>query len=131
MSVELKLTFPSMDELRAYLSITAEAPAPAAVVEAAPVPDNIVEIPDPVGTPMIDDVDPIAPPAEEPVPTPAADTEVLRTELMTRLRDMAGSMDDPSVLGKFINGFGVARFSDIADEDLVGFKAALEAEFGA
>ena len=50
---------------------------------------------------------------------------------MTRLRELAGGMDDPAALGKFINSFGVARYSDLGDDQLVNFQTALAAEFGA
>ena len=50
--------------------------------------------------------------------------------LMARLKLLANTMDDPGVLGKFINSFGVSRFSELPDDQLVAFKAALEAEFG-
>ncbi len=111
MNLSLTINFDSMEELRAYVGEPAPAVAPvAAVVEPAPEPVAAV-------APVVDEAEEI-------------DLAVLRTDLHSRMSSMANSMDDPSVLGKFINGFGVARFSDLKDEDLVAFKAAFEGEFG-
>lgn len=58
------------------------------------------------------------------------DYAAMRATLMSKLKALAGKMDDPKVLGVFINAFDVVKFSDLPDDRLVGFAAALTAEFG-
>lgn len=60
----------------------------------------------------------------------AVDYAAMRATLMSKLKALAGKMDDPKVLGVFINAFDVVKFSDLPDDRLVGFAAALTAEFG-
>jgi hypothetical protein len=112
----------------ATATATAKAPAKKTAVKktaAKPtlVPD--VAIADPL------DLTP-ATPAEEAggMPIDDMDAEELRATLMAKLRELAGSLPDNTVLGKFINGFGVSRFSEIDDEDLADFAVKLEAEYG-
>ncbi len=131
MNLTLTLNFDSIDELQQFVNKTGstmgaatnlDVSAPPTVLEAVPLP---VTAPAPV-------VDPISPaPVVAPVETlgEALASDELRAALMIRLRELAGSMDDPAVLGKFINGFGVARFSEIDDEDLPAFKTSLDVEF--
>ena len=123
MNLSLTLNFDSIGELENFLKNRAST-AVAAVSPETVAPSPVLEVvPPPVAAPTAV-VDPLS-------DVVAAPTEDLRADLMVRLREMAGTMDDPAVLGKFINGFGVARFSEIADEDLPAFKTALDAEFGA
>lgn len=133
MNLTLTLNFDSIDELQQFVNKTGstmgaatnlDVSAPPTVLEAVPLP---VTAPAPV-------VDPISPADPVEAVTAAAgkvdlSSDELRGTLMIRLRELAGSMDDPAVLGKFINGFGVARFSEIDDEDLPAFKTSLDVEF--
>ena len=49
---------------------------------------------------------------------------------MDALRQLSDSMDDPSPIAQFINSFGVARFSELPDDQLEGFAAKLKDDFG-
>ncbi len=128
MNLSLTLNFDSIGELENFLKNRAST-AVAAVSPETVAPSPVLEVvPPPVAAPTAV-VDPLSDVAE--TLGDAIGNADLRPALMARLRTMAGDMDDPAVLGKFINGFGVARFSEIADEDLPAFKTALDAEFGA
>ena len=137
MNLSLTMRFDSIDELQHFLtnnrgsatvaSTNHDAGAQPTKLEAVPLPAAaLAPVADP--TSILESVDPVDP--VDPV-IAAEDTVDLRASLMVRLREMANGMDDPAVLGKFINGFGVTRFSEIADEDLPAFSIALVNEFGA
>ena len=69
--------------------------------------------------------------ALEGVLEPAVDLVALRKEIHGTITAKAQSMTDPSILGAFITGFGVKKFSELDDDMLEPFKAAFVAEFGA
>lgn len=117
MNLSLTLNFDSEAEMLAFLNIrTSGATASIAGVVEKPAPlkavPEVVDI-DPLGT-----VDTVADPD-------------LRVTLLARLRVIAAGMEDATVLGTFITGFGVTKFSDIADEDLPAFEIALNKKFKA
>ena len=132
--VTVTFTFDSLEDLTAYL-VANPAAATAKVADtqpsaevtpitaAAPTP-----APAPVPTPA-----PAAAPAPAPAPAaqPEEDAQAHRERLGGVLRKLADGMEDPSPVAKFINGFGVARFSDLPDEELATFEASLTNEFGA
>lgn len=131
MNLSLTMNFASLEEMQAFLSRqpsnvptientetgpavveTVVAPIEAAPAKAAPGKAN-------------------PPPAELPATDPGVDYNALRTDLMGKLRTQAETMDDPGQLGKFINGFGVARFSELSDDQLPGFASAFDLEYSA
>jgi len=134
MNITLTMTFSSTQELQSFLN-SADMAAP------VPATQNTQEAPAKTGEVV---QMPASKPAE-PAPTPAAtampvataaapvadDFEVKRAALTGRLRTLAEGMDDPSQLGAFINSFGVARFSELPDDQLAGFEQNLNARFGA
>ena len=127
MNIQLNMNFDSLAELQAFLSanpgaatakVASEQPS-AEVVSIAPVT--------PVApAPAVAPVDPLS---TAPAAAPSADMTTLRATLMARLRALAEGMEDASALGKFINAFGVARFSELPDEQLAAFNTALIAQY--
>ncbi len=132
MNISLTMQFDSLSELQGFLSVN---PGATDVKVASAQPSNVTTIA--AATPAV--VDPLATPAPASVPAvdplsaapPVVDLTALRASLMARLRALAESMDDASELGKFINAFGVARFSELGDERLGEFYTALSAKYPA
>lgn len=125
MNLTLTMQFDSIDELQAFLNrnpgarntpVASIAPEGQSKV-ASIVPDLVEEI---VEDPLDITPDEVA-----------IDAPALRAQMMEQLKTKAEAMDEPSILGAFITGFGVKRFSDLPDDMLAPFKAAFEAEFGA
>ncbi len=128
MKVTLTLDFTSTEELQNFLNNRGSAPVASTNHDAGAQPTKLEAVPLPDAVPAaVADPSPIVDPVE--YVTEALDSDDLRAKLMIRLRELAGGMEDPAVLGKFINGFGVARFSEIADEDLPAFQTSLDIEF--
>ena len=87
---------------------------------------------------------PAAPAAPAPAPAPAAaaapaaapaaagpDLVALKADLMGKLQKFAD--DNPTRVGEiaqFIHSYGVQRFSDIGDDQLVAFETGLREQFG-
>ena len=131
MNVTLTLDFDNMSELQKFLDNRGSAAAPSTNHD-VDVPPTVLEAVPPLVAAPATEVDPLSSPDPVEAETPEEfDAVMLREQLMAKLKTLAGDMDDPSVLGKFINSFGVARFSEIADEDLPAFSIALVNEFGA
>jgi hypothetical protein len=129
MNITLTMQFETLADLQEYLSQNpAAAAAPVAVATPAA---NVVEMPAATpAAPAVAAPTPAAPAVAAPTPA-VVDLAAMKQTLMTRLRELAGSMDDPGELGKFINAFGVQRFSDLPDDQLPTFEAALNAEYPA
>lgn len=129
--ITLTLTFDTFDDLHAYLLASPEK-ASTKVASAQPSAEVVALTPPPIPAPAAPTVAP-APAAQTVAPAPAqvVDFAALKSSLMGRLRALSDSMDDPSPIAKFINNFGVARFSELPDDQLPRFEAALVAEFGA
>ena len=134
MNISLTMTFDSVDELQTFLNRNPAARnTPVATLE--PVPDVVeatVAAAAKVDLTAVDPLEGVIDPLGDITPDPVEDIspEDMRAELMGKLKALAGSMDDAAVLGKFINGFGVTRFSELGDDQLVAFSAAINAEFG-
>ena len=139
MNLSLTLNFNTIAELQDFLnSRTAGAASTVALVQPAatteqPALKGTIEpatiLPGmPGAQPAAAVVDPMAG-LGIPANVTTIDPVVLKAALMDRLRALAGSQADPAVVGQFINNFGLAKFSDIADTDLVRFQAALQAQF--
>lgn len=145
MNLSLTLNFNTIAELQAFLdSRTATAGAavaekvvsgqPAAVVTPAVVTPAVVTPITPVvaaavstAAPVVATVQPGA--AEVVDPQVGITPDQLREQLMGRLRQLAESSAEPAEVGKFINSFGVARFSDLPDQMLGIFQGAMNAQF--
>lgn len=112
MNLSLTLNFSSMAEMQEFLDVQVVADMVAPALAEKPVPLKAV--------PEVVDIDPLG----------TVDPD-LRATLLARLRVIAAGMEDSSVLGAFITGFGVTKFSDIADEDLPAFETALNKKFKA
>lgn len=131
MNLSLTMNFASLEEMQAFLS---RQPSNVPTIENTETGPAVVET---VVTPI--EVAPAKaapgkanpPPAELPATDPGVDYNALRTDLMGKLRTQAETMDDPGQLGKFINGFGVARFSELSDDQLPGFASAFDLEYSA
>jgi len=126
MNLSLTMNFASLEEMQAFLS---RQPSNVPAIENTKTGPAVVET---VVTPI--EVAPAKanpPPAELPATDPGVDYNALRTDLMGKLRTQAETMDDPGQLGKFINGFGVARFSELSDDQLPGFASAFDLEYSA
>jgi len=138
MNISLTLNFDTMTELEAYLAsrtTTKAAPAPAVVapiaapapVAVAPAPAPVAVAPAPAPAPA-----PIAPaPVAAPTPTLVDDAATQKTRIMSRLKDIAAGMPDPSELGKFITAFGVQKFSQLPDAQLGQFEALMNQTYPA
>lgn len=127
MNISLTLNFDTIAEMEAYLvSRTAgkqSTPTPAATpVAATPTPAAPAPVVSPVAA--VPAATPAAAPALAAVPAtaPAEDAATLKARIMDRLKAIAQSLPDQSELGKFITGFGVARFSDLPDTHLAQFE---------
>ena len=128
MNLTLTMQFDNLDQLQSFLNRN---PSAASTPVAFATPENVVAMPTPAAAPAVAAPAPaVAAPAPAVAPAVAPAPAADRQTLMNRLRELAGAMDDPGVLGQFINGFGVARFSDLPDDQLTAFSAALAAEFG-
>lgn len=140
MNLSLTLNFNTIAELQAFLdSRTATAGAavaekvvsgqPAAVVTPAVVTPITPVVAAAVSTaaPVVATVQPGA--AEVVDPQVGITPDQLREQLMGRLRQLAESSAEPAEVGKFINSFGVARFSDLPDQMLGIFQGAMNAQF--
>ena len=134
MNISLTLNFDTMTELEAYLAsrtTTKAAPAPAVVAPiAAPAPVAVAPAPAPVA--VAPAPAPIAPaPVAAPTPTLVDDAATQKTRIMSRLKDIAAGMPDPSELGKFITAFGVQKFSQLPDAQLGQFEALMNQTYPA
>ncbi len=132
MNVTLTLDFETMSELQEFLNKRGSAAVASTNLDAGASPTKLEAVPSPeqVSAAVVDPLS-SPDPVETEVETPEEfDAVLLREQLMTKLKTLAGGMDDANVLGKFITNFGVARFSELADDQLVGFTAALKSEFG-
>ena len=138
MKPTITLAFDSLAEMEEFM---ASMSAKVASAQLSPEPAPADPAPAPVETaevvPMTPAVDPLAgaepEAAEEPAEeAPAFDAQTLRADLMARLRALANKEGvDAAAIGAFINSFKVQRFSELADDQLMLFKTALDAEFGA
>lgn len=134
MNLSLTMNFASLEEMQAFLSrqpsnvptIENTETGPAVVETVVTVTGDVSAAPAKAAPGKAN-----PPPAEIPATDPGVDYNALRTELMGKLRTQAETMDDPGQLGKFINGFGVARFSELSDDQLPGFAAAFDLEYSA
>ena len=128
MNVTLTFDFESMDELTAFLKNREAGAAVATADQVAATPAKLESVPTPAA---VQEVAPAPAPIDPLSDAPAeVDFDALRAEIMTKLKTLAGSMEDPALLGKFINNFGVSRFSELGDDQLQGFAATLKSEFG-
>ena len=129
MNIQLNMNFDSLAELQAFLGANPGAAA-TKVASTQPSADvvSIAAAPAPVAAPVAAPIDPVDPLSDAPAPA-GVDLTALRATLMTRLRALAEGMEDASALGKFINAFGVARFSELPDEQLNAFNVALLAQY--
>lgn len=127
MNISLTLNFDTIAELQGFLSGRAsQGPAvaqPLAVVETAKPAAVVAEV--------VAEVDPLDMIGEVATADEVVDLDAYRAELKMRLAAKAGTMEEPKILGAFITGFGVQKFSDLPDDMLIPFNAAFIAEFGA
>lgn len=49
---------------------------------------------------------------------------------MAKLKQLADSMEDTAPLAALVNKFGVAKFSDLPDDQLPAFANQLKEQFG-
>ena len=127
MNVTLTLTFASIAELQSFLSANPAAGAAATPKVAPEQPSaEVVQMPSSAPQPT-----PMPTPTQDAAPAPAFDPAAKRAELTARLRATAEKMEDPSQLGAFINGFGVARFTELPDDKLPEFESQFNAKYGA
>lgn len=131
MNISLTLNFDTVEQLEKFMlerkgGTNVAASAPAALKS---VPVDVAATVETV--PGDIDIDPMDMGEETPPQGGSVeDFPAMRAELMTKLKGIAGKLDDPKVLGVFINAFDVVKFSDLPDDRLVSFSAALTAEFG-
>lgn len=127
MNIQLNMNFDTIAELQAFLSGNPGAAA-TKVASKQPSADVVNIAPAATASQAAAGLTVIDPLSDAPAP-PALDLTALRATLMTRLRALAGGMEDASALGKFINAFGVARFSELPDERLGEFNVALLSQY--
>lgn len=124
-NITLSMTFDSIEDLMAFVAKNpgaaeikvASAQPSASLGETAQATVAAVNTPDPV-------------PAPAPAPVAEVDYSALRAQLTERLREVATSLGQAATeVGQFINGFGVARFSELPDDRLQEFASALDQKY--
>ena len=121
-NITLSMTFDSIEDLMAFVAANPGA-RDVKVASTQPSPSPVAAAPAPAPA--------AAPEAPAPTPEPASvDYSALRAQLTERLREVATSLgQNATEVGSFINGFGVARFSELPDDRLQEFASALDQKY--
>ena len=128
--VTITMTFDSMEALTEYL-VSNPAAATEKVASAQPSAD-VVQMPAPAPAPAPITAPPS--PGADITPAPAAeevDLTALRSELMGKVQALAESDKEKiPAIAQVIQSFGVPKFSELADDQLVAFETAFRENFG-
>jgi hypothetical protein len=122
MNLTLTMQFDSLDELQQFLTRSPAVTRNTPVATVTPITPDVVE--QTATAVLVDIADTIVPEDD------SVDLVALRTEIHTAIAGKAQSMEEPAILGAFITGFGVKKFSELPDDMLLPFQAAFNEEFG-
>ena len=145
MNLSLTLNFNTIAELEAFLAsrsapaaanVASMQPAAATVQPAAAVADPVLQgtlmpaMPGAQPAVVAPIIDPMAGITQPAATVATLDPAALKAALIDKMRALAGTLPDPASVGQFIQACGLVKFSDIPDDQLVAFQAALLAKFG-